>query len=75
MAMRSIDKWSAEQAQRTASEPILLTVSEVARQLRVDDTTVRRWLKQGALEAVVLPHVGDYQTYRIHRSTLEKLLS
>ena len=28
----------------------LLTVSEVAKILRVDDTTVRRWVKQGALE-------------------------
>lgn len=27
----------------------LLTVSEVARILRVDDTTVRRWVKQGRL--------------------------
>ena len=28
----------------------LLTVSEVARIFRVDDTTVRRWVKQGASE-------------------------
>ncbi len=28
----------------------LLTVSEVARRLRVDDTTVRRWIKSGALK-------------------------
>lgn len=39
----------------------LLTVSEVARILRVDDTTVRRWVKAGALEAVVLPHVNARQ--------------
>jgi excisionase family DNA binding protein len=52
----------------------LLTVSEVARILRVDDTTVRRWVKQGALEAVILPHVNERQAYRIKRETLEKVL-
>jgi excisionase family DNA binding protein len=52
----------------------LLTVSEVARILRVDDTTVRRWIKRGALEAVLLPHHGDRQVYRIKRDTLEKVL-
>lgn len=52
----------------------LLTVSEVARFLRVDDTTVRRWVKQGALEAIVLPHVNARQAYRVRRSTLEKLI-
>ena len=52
----------------------LLTISEVAQTLRVDDTTVRRWVKQGALEAVVLPHVNARQGYRIKRETLDKLL-
>lgn len=52
----------------------LLTVSEVAEILRVDDTTVRRWVKQGALEAVVLPHVHERQAYRIKRETLDKML-
>ncbi|GHP00132.1 hypothetical protein KSF_101790 [Reticulibacter mediterranei] len=52
----------------------LLTVSEVARLLRVDDTTVRRWVKQGALEAVVLPHVNARQAYRIKRATLDRVL-
>ena len=53
----------------------LLTVSEVARLLRVDDTTVRRWVKQGILEAVTLPHVNARQSYRIKRATLEKVLT
>jgi excisionase family DNA binding protein len=53
----------------------LLTVSEVARRLRVDDTTVRRWIKSGALEAITLPHRGKRQAYRIKRSTLDTLLS
>jgi len=52
----------------------LLTVAEVARILRVDGTTVRRWVKQGVLEAIVLPHVNERQAYRIHRETLNKVL-
>jgi excisionase family DNA binding protein len=58
-----------------AEEPErLLTVREVARQLRVDDTTVRRWIKSGSLEAITLPHRGRRQAYRIKQSTLDKLL-
>lgn len=53
----------------------LLTVREVARRLRVDDTTVRRWIKHGTLEAVSLPHVGKRQAYRVRRSTIDTLLS
>jgi len=53
----------------------LLTVSEVAKLLRVDDTTVRRWAKSGILEVVSLPHVGLRQSYRIRRSTIDKLLN
>lgn len=53
----------------------LMTVSEVADALRVDSTTVRRWVKNGVLEAVVLPHLNKRMGYRIKRSTLETLLS
>ena len=53
----------------------LLTVREVARRLRVDDTTVRRWIKSGALDAIPLPHQGKRQAYRVKRSTLDTLLS
>ena len=52
----------------------LLTVREVARRLRVDDTTVRRWIKIDALEAIRLPHRGKRETYRIKKCTMEKLL-
>lgn len=52
----------------------LLTVTEVARVLRCDDTTVRRWIKQGVLEAVILPHVNARQGYRIKRTTLDRVL-
>jgi len=52
----------------------LLRVREVARRLRVDDTTVRRWIKNGALKAVTLPHSGRRQAYRVKKSTMDKLL-
>ncbi|HZS78846.1 MAG TPA: helix-turn-helix domain-containing protein [Ktedonobacteraceae bacterium] len=52
----------------------LLTVREVARRLRVDDTTVRRWIKSGALEAITLPHKGKRSAYRVKKSTMDKLL-
>jgi excisionase family DNA binding protein len=52
----------------------LLTVHEVAQVLRVDDTTVRRWIKTGVLEAISLPHANKRQAYRIKRSTVDALL-
>ncbi len=33
----------------TGEQKELLTVREVSRKLRVDDTTVRRWIKAGSL--------------------------
>jgi excisionase family DNA binding protein len=53
----------------------LLTVHEVAQELRVDDTTVRRWIKNGVLDAIPLPHPGTRQAYRIRRATLDALLA
>lgn len=54
----------------------LLTVREVARTLRVDETTVRRWIKSGALEAIVLPSRGKQrQQYRIRQPVLDALLA
>jgi excisionase family DNA binding protein len=52
----------------------LLTVQEVADRLRVHESTVRRWVKHGVLEAVPLPHRGARQAYRIRPDTLERLL-
>ena len=52
----------------------LFTVAEVANILRVDSTTVRRWVKQGVLDAVVLPHIHTRQAYRIKREMIEKIL-
>jgi len=56
-------------------EADLLTVREVAQKLRVDDTTVRRWIKNGVLEAITLPHRGTRQAYRIRRATIDALLA
>jgi excisionase family DNA binding protein len=53
----------------------LLTVSEVAKRLRVDDTTVRRWIKTGALQAITLPHKGKREVYRVKKNTLDELLN
>jgi len=51
----------------------LLTVLEVADILRVDSATVRRWVKQGILEAVALPHMHRRLIYRIRRESLDKI--
>ena len=53
----------------------LLTVAEVAKALRLDDTTIRRYVKQGLLEAIRLPHRGTRQAYRIKQETLDNLLN
>jgi excisionase family DNA binding protein len=53
----------------------LLTVREVSAILRVDGTTIRRWVKNGALEAVTLPHLNKRMAYRIKRETVHNLLN
>jgi excisionase family DNA binding protein len=53
---------------------VLLTVGEVARLLRVNETTVRRWIKSGSLEAITLPHPGKRQSYRIKQSTMKTMM-
>jgi excisionase family DNA binding protein len=58
----------------SSQDEALLTVGEVARRLRVDTTTVRRWISTGTLDAVVLPHRGKRQAYRIRQGTLNELL-
>ena len=64
-----------KEARVAHDEADLLTVRELAEQLRVDDTTVRRWIKNGVLEAITLPHRGTRQAYRIRRATLDALLA
>jgi excisionase family DNA binding protein len=52
----------------------LLTISEIAKELRVDATTVRRWVNNGVLNAVWLPHFGKRTTVRIRRTDLESII-
>lgn len=52
----------------------LLTVQEVAKRLRVDNATIRRWIASVTLEVVVLPHRGRKRVYRIPQATLDVLL-
>ena len=55
--------------------PDLLTVHEVAEQLRVDPSTVRHWIRQGSLQGVILPDESHKRPrYRVRRDTLEQLL-
>ncbi len=56
------------------NESTLLTVHEVATRLRVDDTTVRRWITNNILPAITLPHSGKRQGYRIRQSDLDTVL-
>jgi excisionase family DNA binding protein len=65
---------AGDKAMAEESREELLTVHEVARRLRVDDTTVRRWIKSGAMEAIALPHKGKRQAYRVKKTTLDALL-
>ncbi len=52
----------------------LMTVREVAEILRVDETTLRRWIVAGTMPAVKLPHKGKRTQYRIKRSEIDKML-
>lgn len=64
----------AHQTGQTQEPEELWTVHEVAKQLRVDDTSVRRWIKSGTLPAIVLPHRGKRMAYRIRQSTMDAML-
>jgi excisionase family DNA binding protein len=70
----SYDQEEALELEPTSAKNDLLTIREVAQRLRVDTTTVRRWISLGLLEAIILPHRGKRQAYRVRRSTLDHLL-
>lgn len=53
----------------------LLTSIEVADMLRVDASTVRRWIRSGALKGTPLPGGRLRQTYRIERATVDAILA
>lgn len=60
---------------KITDENLFLTIAEVAKILRVDHTTVRRWCNDGILEAVMLPKIFKRQTFRIRKSTVEQVLN
>ena len=77
MSLRTISRplqRDVEDASKEDRLDELLTIKEVARCLRVDHKTVRRWIKIGALDAIILPHQGERQAYRVKKSTLDTLL-
>jgi excisionase family DNA binding protein len=53
----------------------LLTVKEVAKILKVNETTVRRWIKEGALPAILLPKSRGRKNFRIRKSVLDTILN
>jgi excisionase family DNA binding protein len=55
-------------------EEALLTVRETALLLRVNASTVRRWIAEGTLAAVKLPGTGKRNVYRIKKSTINEVL-
>ena len=56
------------------SEAQLLTVSEVAEQLRVTDVTVRRWIQRKELAAI---NLGGQKRpeYRIRKTALDEFIA
>ena len=77
MSLRTISRplqRNVEDASKEDRLDELLTIKEVARCLRVDHKTVRHWIKIGALDAIILPHRGERQAYRVKKSTLDALL-
>lgn len=56
------------------SEAQLLTVSEVAEQLRVTDVTVRRWIQRKELSAINLGGPKRPE-YRIRKSALDEFIA
>ena len=77
MSLRTISRplqRDVEDASKEDRLDELLTIKEVARCLRVDHKTVRHWIKIGALDAIILPHQGERQAYRVKKSTLDTLL-
>ena len=52
----------------------LLTTGEVAKILRIDQSTVRRWIKSGELNAIQLKEKGMHSIYRIPLSAVQQKL-
>ncbi len=65
---RKSEQWNVHSSMDTN----YLTPSEVAQRLRVDDTTVRRWIHVGILEAEAFKQ-GKRVRYRIQKSVVETI--
>ena len=53
-----------------------LTLAQAGEMLSVHRDTIYRWVKAGAIEAVVMPSPsGKRNSYRIHIDTVKKLLT
>ena len=55
-------------------EEVTYTITQVARLLRVDDYTVRHWIRDGILEAERIRE-GRRTRYLIKQSTLDRYLN
>jgi excisionase family DNA binding protein len=53
-----------------------LTPRDIADILKVDISTVRRWIKKGALPSIELPNVYQrlHRSYRVPRKALQELI-
>lgn len=61
-------------SERTMLDSDLLTVRDVAQFLKVDDSTVQRWIKEGLLPAIPLPRRGKRTMYRVRQASVENML-
>lgn len=73
--MKELKQQNKKQQTEEKEKSELMTVHEVASHLRVDDTTVRRWIKNGALDAITLPRRGERCSYRIRKTDFDALLN
>lgn len=56
--------------------PEIMTVPEVANFLRVDVSTVRRWIRKGGMDAIELPHpLTQKKGYRVPRTSIEAIVN
>jgi excisionase family DNA binding protein len=58
------------QTNQTPPRQEILTVDEIAEELRLTPQTIRNWIKSGLLRAILVKHV-----YRIKRDDLDAMLS
>lgn len=58
------------------AQEALLTIKQAAKTLGVHETTVRRWIRNGALEAIILPtrRESKRKSIRITQATIDKIL-